>query len=75
LTNQTIFLTVFKGFEAMKNLKMLWLPGLRLGPHWGSLQRSLRPPCWNKQYFIRNNYRNAPEKSNSELRTPNFRLH
>jgi len=29
----------------MQNLKMLWLSGLR--PHWGSLQHSHRPPCWN----------------------------
>jgi len=54
-----IFLTAFEGFEAMQNLKMLWLPGFR----WGSLQRSPRSPCWNKQYFVRNNYRNAPEKA------------
>jgi len=27
------------------------------------LQCSPRPPCWNKQYFIRNNYRNARGKA------------
>jgi len=48
---------------------MLWLPGLRPGPNWGSLQRS-PGSYWNKQYFIRNNCRNTAEKSNSELVTP-----
>jgi len=42
---------------------MLWLPGLRPRPHWGSLQRSPRPSCWNKHYFIRNNYKNSLEKA------------
>jgi len=26
--------------------KMLFRPGLGPGPHWGSLQRSPRPPSW-----------------------------
>jgi len=43
LINQIAFLTAFERFEAMHNLKMLWLPGLHPGPHWGSLQRSSRP--------------------------------
>jgi len=41
LINQIIILTVFEGFGAMENLKVLWLQEIRLGPHWGSLQRSL----------------------------------
>jgi len=42
---------------------MIWLQKLRPGPHWESLQRSPKPPCWNKQYFIWDNYRNAPGKA------------
>jgi len=26
--------------------QIVWRPGLRPGPHWGSLQRSPRPPSW-----------------------------
>jgi len=50
----------------MKNLKMIWLPGLCPGTQWGSLQHSPsspRPPCWNKLYFIWNSYRNALGKA------------
>jgi len=42
---------------------MRWLPELRPKPHWWSLQRSPRPPCWNKQYFIRYSNRNDPGKT------------
>jgi len=47
----------------MQNLKMFWLQGLCPGPHLRNLQRSFRPSCWNKQYFIPNNYKNAPKKA------------
>jgi len=49
---------------------MLWLPGIRPGPHWASLQRTPRSPCCNKQYFIQNNYRNAQEKAILNFVTP-----
>jgi len=33
-------------FQALNTPKLVFLPGHRPGPRWGSLWRSLRPPSW-----------------------------
>jgi len=71
LINQIIFLTTFDGFEAkaMQNVKTLWLPGLRPGPHWGAYS-ALPDPLAEINNILFEIMTEMSGKSNSEIVTP-----